>query len=565
MTVPDSLLQRAMDLPSSLLTRRHGAVAVLILNRPAKRNALNDETLLGIEAFFTHLPDDVACVVLAAEGDHFSAGLDLSEMGERDTISGVRHSRMWHRALEMIEFGPVPVVCALQGAVVGGGLELAAAAHLRVAERSTFYALPEGQRGIFVGGGASVRVPRLIGVARMADLMLTGRRYDADEGLAIGLSQYVVDDGDRSRPRAGACHADRPERPADQLRRRAGAAAHRRGESARGLLHGGADGGDRPGHRRREGADASVPGRPGGEGDRPMSVGTGDVIWRPPADVLKTSRIGQFAAWLREQRGHGPARPRRPLALVGRGPGGVLVGDLGVLRRPRPRHPHRGPDRAGHARRPLVPRIAGSTTPSTRCVARARPTPTSPCSRARRPGRTVELTWGELREQVARARQVLVDLGVRPGDRVAGYLPNMPGGAGRVPGRRRARRGLDQLRRRVRAAQRDRPLRPGRAGGAAGRRRLPLRRARTSTAAPRSREIRAGLPTVRHVLDIEYGDWRVDGAPSWPRAARRRPTGPGPRPRRCRSTTRSSCCSPPAPPAGRRRSCTATAGSCSST
>jgi enoyl-CoA hydratase/carnithine racemase len=195
MTVPDSLLQRAMDLPSSLLTRRHGAVAVLILNRPAKRNALNDETLLGIESFFTHLPDDVACVVLAAEGDHFSAGLDLSEMGERDTISGVRHSRMWHRTLELVEFGPVPVVCALRGAVVGGGLELAAAAHLRVAERSTFYALPEGMRGIFVGGGASVRLPRLIGVARMADLMLTGRRYDAEEGLAIGLSQYVVDDG----------------------------------------------------------------------------------------------------------------------------------------------------------------------------------------------------------------------------------------------------------------------------------------------------------------------------------------------------------------------------------
>ena len=185
----------AAGLPSSLLAERHGAVAVLSLNRPAKRNALNDKTLLGIEHFFTTLPDDVACVVLAAEGDHFSAGLDLSEMGEHDTPAGVRHSRTWHRVLEAVEFGPVPVVCALQGAVVGGGLELAAAAHVRIAERSTFYALPEGLRGLFVGGGASVRVPRLIGVARMADMMLTGRRYDAEEGLAIGLSQYVVDEG----------------------------------------------------------------------------------------------------------------------------------------------------------------------------------------------------------------------------------------------------------------------------------------------------------------------------------------------------------------------------------
>jgi (methylthio)acryloyl-CoA hydratase len=192
---PEPPLPAAIDLPPSLQARRRGAVAVLTLDRPAKRNALNDETVLGIERFFTHLPGDVRSVVLAANGPHFSAGLDLSEMGEHDTLAGVRHSRMWHRVLDLVEFGPVPVVCALHGAVVGGGLELAAATHLRVAERSTFYALPEGTRGIFVGGGAAVRVPRLIGVARMADLMLTGRRYDAVEGYQVGLSQYLVDDG----------------------------------------------------------------------------------------------------------------------------------------------------------------------------------------------------------------------------------------------------------------------------------------------------------------------------------------------------------------------------------
>ena len=67
--------------------------------------------------------------------------------------------------------------------MIGGGLELAAAAHIRVAEPSAYYALPEGQRGIFVGGGGSVRLPRLIGVARMADMMLTGRVYRAEEGV----------------------------------------------------------------------------------------------------------------------------------------------------------------------------------------------------------------------------------------------------------------------------------------------------------------------------------------------------------------------------------------------
>lgn len=194
MSVPSPASSLPADLPPSLLPRREGAVAILRLNRPAKRNALDDATVLGLERFFTELPGDVACVVIGAEGDHFSAGLDLSEMAAHDTLSGVLHSRMWHRALEAIEFGPVPVVSALRGAVVGGGMELAAATHLRVAERSTFYALPEGMRGLFVGGGASVRIPRLIGVARMADLMFTGRRYDAEEGLAFGLSQYLVDD-----------------------------------------------------------------------------------------------------------------------------------------------------------------------------------------------------------------------------------------------------------------------------------------------------------------------------------------------------------------------------------
>ncbi len=185
----------ASDLPPTLRVEPRGAVAVLTLARPEKRNALSDETVLGIERFFSTLGPETKSVVIAADGDHFSAGLDLAEMGERDTLSGVMHSRMWHRVFDLVENGPVPVVAALKGAVVGGGLELAAATHIRVAERSTFYALPEGQRGLFVGGGAAVRVPRLIGVSRMVDMMLTGRRYDAEEGASVGLSQYVVDDG----------------------------------------------------------------------------------------------------------------------------------------------------------------------------------------------------------------------------------------------------------------------------------------------------------------------------------------------------------------------------------
>ena len=184
------------DLPASLRVERRGAVLVLTLARAHKRNAIDDDTVRGIGRFFEELPGDVRAVVLAADGDHFSAGLDLSSLMERDAVEGVAHSRMWHRAFAAIESGPVPVVAALKGAVVGGGLELATAAHLRVAERSTFFALPEGQRGLFVGGGASVRVPRLIGVQRMRDMMLTGRVLSAEEGVACGLADYLVEPGE---------------------------------------------------------------------------------------------------------------------------------------------------------------------------------------------------------------------------------------------------------------------------------------------------------------------------------------------------------------------------------
>jgi enoyl-CoA hydratase/carnithine racemase len=185
-----------VSLPPSLEVEIHGTAAVLRLRRAAKRNALDDATVLGMEAFFSAPPAGVSAIVLDADGDHFSAGLDLSELTERDAFGGLEHSMMWHRAFDRIEHGRLPVISVLKGAVVGGGLELATATHLRVAEPSTFYALPEGQHGLFVGGGGSVRVPRLIGAHRMTDMMLTGRVLDAAEGHAAGLSQYLVGEGE---------------------------------------------------------------------------------------------------------------------------------------------------------------------------------------------------------------------------------------------------------------------------------------------------------------------------------------------------------------------------------
>mgnify|MGYP001089628901 CR=1 FL=1 len=186
----------ATNTASSLLAiEKVGAVLTVGLNRPAKRNALNDGIIAEIERCFAELPDDIGAVVLHGIGDHFSSGLDLSELSERDATEGLMHSRVWHRAFDKIQFSRAPVIAALKGAVIGGGLELACAAHIRVAEPSTYFALPEGQRGIFVGGGGSVRLPRLIGVARMADMMLTGRMYNAEEGVTQGFTQYLVEAG----------------------------------------------------------------------------------------------------------------------------------------------------------------------------------------------------------------------------------------------------------------------------------------------------------------------------------------------------------------------------------
>jgi len=178
-----------------LRINRAGPVLHLQLNRPAKRNALSDAFIQQLHTVFVNMPEGVRAVMLSGEGSHFCAGLDLSEVVARDIDSAVQHSRMWHAAFDAIQFGPVPVVAVLHGAVVGGGLELASACHIRVAEESAYFGLPEGQRGIFVGGGGSARIPRLMGVARMTDLMLTGRVYDAHEGLQAGLVQYVVSQG----------------------------------------------------------------------------------------------------------------------------------------------------------------------------------------------------------------------------------------------------------------------------------------------------------------------------------------------------------------------------------
>jgi (methylthio)acryloyl-CoA hydratase len=185
-----------LSLTRIALEERDNGVLIATLNRPEKRNALDAVAVDELVTLFSAVPrSGIRAVVLAAEGPHFCAGLDLVEhhAEDRSPAAFMQLCLRWHEAFNKMEYGGVPIIAALKGAVVGGGLELASSAHVRVADASTYFALPEGQRGLFTGGGATIRVAGLVGKARMIDMMLTGRSYRGEEAVAVGLAQYLVE------------------------------------------------------------------------------------------------------------------------------------------------------------------------------------------------------------------------------------------------------------------------------------------------------------------------------------------------------------------------------------
>ena len=171
-------------------------VSWLGLNRPQKRNAINDALLAELEFGVRRAQEEARALVIFGHGPCFSAGLDLTEHRTRSAEEVYHGSRVWHAAFSLLRHGRIPAIAALHGATIGGGLELAAACHIRIADENAFFALPEGTRGIYVGGGASVHVARLLGTSRMADMMLTGRVLDAAAAERTGLVQYVVPQGE---------------------------------------------------------------------------------------------------------------------------------------------------------------------------------------------------------------------------------------------------------------------------------------------------------------------------------------------------------------------------------
>uniref|UniRef100_A0A2A4Z3Q8 Enoyl-CoA hydratase n=1 Tax=OCS116 cluster bacterium TaxID=2030921 RepID=A0A2A4Z3Q8_9PROT len=171
-------------------------IACIKLTRPQKRNAMSDSMLIELGAAVDRAAKEAKAAILFGEGDHFCAGLDLAEHLDKTALQGIDGSRAWHAVFARIQRGAIPYFAALHGAVVGGGLELASICHVRVADETAFFALPEGRRGIFVGGGGSVNITRIMGVARMTDMMLTGRVLSPQEGENYGVVTYITPAGE---------------------------------------------------------------------------------------------------------------------------------------------------------------------------------------------------------------------------------------------------------------------------------------------------------------------------------------------------------------------------------
>jgi len=174
-------------------------IALIGLNRPDKRNAINDTLIDELRTAVLRAHDEADVAILFGHGSNFCAGLDLAEALARATgqIKPPRKRRRhnWHEVFDLIARGPIPFVSALHGAVVGGGLELATATHVRIGDESVMCGLPEGQRGIFVGGGGTVRIQRVVGTTVMMDMMLTGRLLNSQESLQEHIIRYVVPAG----------------------------------------------------------------------------------------------------------------------------------------------------------------------------------------------------------------------------------------------------------------------------------------------------------------------------------------------------------------------------------
>ncbi|MDP4505038.1 enoyl-CoA hydratase/isomerase family protein [Nonomuraea turcica] len=192
-----------------VLLHHQGPVSVVTLNRPERRNALSRQMVCDLIDALVEADghDQTAAIVLTGTGSAFCSGDDLSEAARTDTETFDETIEGLQRVTRVLLTSDKPSVAAINGAAMGGGLELTLACDLRMAGRDAVFACPEVAWGLVCTNGASVLLPSLVGHGRARDMLLTGRTYDATWALAAGLVSEVLP-GDQVLDRAVALGAE---------------------------------------------------------------------------------------------------------------------------------------------------------------------------------------------------------------------------------------------------------------------------------------------------------------------------------------------------------------------
>lgn len=173
----------------------NGAIATITINRPSQMNALNIHTIqeVGQAVNQCNQNDEIRGILLTGSGDKsFIAGADIKEFSNFSVEEGTKMSASGHAVFNSVERSSKPVIAAINGFALGGGLELAMACHFRVASSNAKFGQPEVNLGVIPGYGGTQRLIRLIGHGKAMELLMTGDMIDADTALRAGLVNHVV-------------------------------------------------------------------------------------------------------------------------------------------------------------------------------------------------------------------------------------------------------------------------------------------------------------------------------------------------------------------------------------
>jgi enoyl-CoA hydratase len=176
-----------------------GKVATVTLDRPKELNIFNETALRDLDRLLDAIAaeDGIDVVILVSSHPKlFTAGADITEMLEKDVLGAKRFAELGHRVARKLETLPQPVIAAVNGFVMGGGVEFICACDLRIASEDAVFAQPEIDIGIIPGWGGTQRLTRIVGLGKAKELIYTGKRIDAKEALRIGLVNDVVPKGD---------------------------------------------------------------------------------------------------------------------------------------------------------------------------------------------------------------------------------------------------------------------------------------------------------------------------------------------------------------------------------